>query len=103
MVTRVFEKIQLAKRALREITLLRHFNNHENVRQFCAVRAVHLCRFTDCWLDRHGRVWPGFQGNVCGAAVPSQSRSAAESNNDTSLLFSYLFMEPMEGKDLGCR
>lgn len=31
MVTRVFEKLQLAKRALREITLLRHFNNHENV------------------------------------------------------------------------
>jgi mitogen-activated protein kinase 7 len=31
MVTRVFDKIQLAKRALREITLLRHFANHENI------------------------------------------------------------------------
>ncbi|KAG6336041.1 hypothetical protein ID866_3040 [Astraeus odoratus] len=31
LVTRVFEKIQLAKRALREITLLRHFAHHENI------------------------------------------------------------------------
>ena len=31
MVTRVFDKVQLAKRALREITLLRHFSNHENI------------------------------------------------------------------------
>jgi len=31
MITKVLEKIQLAKRALREITLLQHFNNHENV------------------------------------------------------------------------
>ncbi|KAI6149816.1 kinase-like protein [Pisolithus tinctorius] len=31
LVTRIFEKIQLAKRALREITLLRHFSNHENI------------------------------------------------------------------------
>lgn len=30
MVTRATEKVQLAKRALREITLLRHFN-HENI------------------------------------------------------------------------
>jgi hypothetical protein len=30
-VTRVFDKAQLAKRALREITLLRHFANHENI------------------------------------------------------------------------
>jgi hypothetical protein len=27
----VFDKVQLAKRALREITLLRHFANHENI------------------------------------------------------------------------
>ncbi|CAE6388886.1 unnamed protein product [Rhizoctonia solani] len=32
LVTRLFEKIQLSKRALREISLLRHFANHENVR-----------------------------------------------------------------------
>lgn len=31
LVTRIFEKTQLAKRALREITLLRHFTNHENI------------------------------------------------------------------------
>jgi hypothetical protein len=31
MVTRIFAKATLAKRALRELTLLRHFNNHENV------------------------------------------------------------------------
>ena len=31
MVTRVFDKLQLAKRALRELVLLRHFNNHENI------------------------------------------------------------------------
>ncbi|EIN06099.1 Pkinase-domain-containing protein [Punctularia strigosozonata HHB-11173 SS5] len=30
-VNRVFDKIQLAKRALREVTLLRHFANHENI------------------------------------------------------------------------
>lgn len=33
-VTRVFEKKELAKRALREIVLLRHFNHHENVRAY---------------------------------------------------------------------
>ena len=31
MVTRIFAKTTLAKRALREITLLRHFSNHENI------------------------------------------------------------------------
>lgn len=31
LVTRVSERIQLAKRALREITLLRHFAHHENI------------------------------------------------------------------------
>ncbi|RKO84047.1 kinase-like domain-containing protein, partial [Blyttiomyces helicus] len=30
-VTKVFEKSILAKRALRELKLLRHFNGHENV------------------------------------------------------------------------
>jgi serine/threonine protein kinase len=30
MITRVTQKIQLAKRALRELTLLRHFS-HENI------------------------------------------------------------------------
>ncbi|KAH9965035.1 kinase-like domain-containing protein, partial [Lactifluus volemus] len=31
MVTRIFGKTSLAKRALRELTLLRHFSNHENI------------------------------------------------------------------------
>ena len=31
LVTRVTERIPLSKRALREITLLRHFANHENI------------------------------------------------------------------------
>jgi hypothetical protein len=31
LVTRVTDRIQLSKRALREITLLRHFANHENI------------------------------------------------------------------------
>ncbi|KAG9122373.1 hypothetical protein FRC07_001296 [Ceratobasidium sp. 392] len=31
LVTRLFEKTQLSKRALREISLLRHFANHENI------------------------------------------------------------------------
>ncbi len=32
MITRVFDKLILARRCLREITLLRHLNGHENVR-----------------------------------------------------------------------
>jgi serine/threonine protein kinase len=39
LVTRVFEKVQLAKRALREITLLRHFN-HENITGLIDVDAI---------------------------------------------------------------
>jgi len=31
LVTRVTERVQLSKRALREITLLRHFSHHENI------------------------------------------------------------------------
>lgn len=40
LVTRVFEKIQLAKRALREITLLRHFAGHENITGLIDVDAI---------------------------------------------------------------
>lgn len=40
LVTRVFDKIQLAKRALREITLLRHFSGHENVTGLIDVDAI---------------------------------------------------------------
>lgn len=45
MVTRIFEKVQLAKRALREITLLRHFNNHENV---CITYRLQLSSASKC-------------------------------------------------------
>ncbi|TEB36507.1 Pkinase-domain-containing protein [Coprinellus micaceus] len=40
MVTRVFDKVQLAKRALREVTLLRHFNSHENITGLIDVDAI---------------------------------------------------------------
>lgn len=40
MVTRIFEKTQLAKRALRELALLRHFNNHENITGLIDVDAI---------------------------------------------------------------
>lgn len=39
LVTRVFEKTQLAKRALRELTLLRHFT-HENITGLIDVDAI---------------------------------------------------------------
>jgi serine/threonine protein kinase len=39
-VTRVFDKVQLAKRALREITLLRHFSGHENITGLIDVDAI---------------------------------------------------------------
>ncbi|EKM81834.1 hypothetical protein AGABI1DRAFT_54872 [Agaricus bisporus var. burnettii JB137-S8] len=39
LVTRVFEKVQLAKRALRELTLLRHFT-HENITGLIDVDAI---------------------------------------------------------------
>ncbi|KAI5987042.1 kinase-like protein [Pisolithus albus] len=41
LVTRVFEKLQLAKRALREITLLRHFSNHENITGLIDMDAIY--------------------------------------------------------------
>lgn len=40
LVTRVFEKASLAKRALREITLLRHFASHENITGLIDVDAI---------------------------------------------------------------
>ncbi|KIY62489.1 kinase-like protein [Cylindrobasidium torrendii FP15055 ss-10] len=40
LVTRIFEKTQLAKRALREITLLRHFSGHENITGLIDVDAI---------------------------------------------------------------
>lgn len=40
LVTRIFEKVQLAKRALREVTLLRHFSSHENITGLIDVNAI---------------------------------------------------------------
>ncbi|ETW78989.1 hypothetical protein HETIRDRAFT_324063, partial [Heterobasidion irregulare TC 32-1] len=40
LVSRIFEKTSLAKRALREIALLRHFNNHENITGLIDVDAI---------------------------------------------------------------
>lgn len=40
LVTRLFDKVQLAKRALREITLLRHFTGHENITGLIDVDAI---------------------------------------------------------------
>ena len=40
LVTRVFEKIQFAKRALREITLLRHFSHHSNITGLIDIDAI---------------------------------------------------------------
>jgi len=40
LVTRVFEKLQFAKRALREITLLRHFSHHSNITGLIDVDAI---------------------------------------------------------------
>ncbi|CAA7267420.1 unnamed protein product [Cyclocybe aegerita] len=40
LVTRVFEKIQFAKRALREIALLRHFSHHGNITGLIDVDAI---------------------------------------------------------------
>ncbi|KIJ55660.1 hypothetical protein M422DRAFT_78639, partial [Sphaerobolus stellatus SS14] len=43
MVTRIFDKVQLAKRALREITLLRHFSTggHENITGLIDLDVLH--------------------------------------------------------------
>lgn len=51
MVTRVFDKVQLAKRALREVTLLRHFANHENITGLIDVDAVSP-DFNEMYVDK---------------------------------------------------
>jgi len=72
LVTRIFEKTQLAKRALREITLLRHFANHENITGLIDMDAISpdfqemfvfllLFMYAQCSLVRqihiHGGAW----------------------------------------------
>ncbi|KAF9482651.1 Pkinase-domain-containing protein [Pholiota conissans] len=49
LVTRVFEKIQFAKRALREITLLRHFSHHGNITGLIDVDAISP-EFTEIYI-----------------------------------------------------
>lgn len=46
-VTKVFEKAILAKRALREVKLLRHFSGHENVSDFSFSTFLVDCCFFD--------------------------------------------------------
>lgn len=57
LVTRVFEKIQFAKRALREITLLRHFSHHGNITGLIDVDAIspdftEMCVLCPCSMCR---------------------------------------------------
>lgn len=52
LVTRVFDKIQLAKRALREITLLRHFASHENITGLIDVDAISP-DFNEMYVSSH--------------------------------------------------
>ena len=49
MVTRVFAKTSLAKRALRELTLLRHFSNHENITGLIDVDGI-AESFNEMWV-----------------------------------------------------
>ncbi|KAF9530353.1 kinase-like domain-containing protein [Crepidotus variabilis] len=54
LVTRVFEKIQFAKRALREITLLRHFSHHSNITGLIDVDAISP-DFSEMYIIRSGQ------------------------------------------------
>ncbi|RKP06496.1 kinase-like domain-containing protein [Thamnocephalis sphaerospora] len=49
-VTRVFDKLILAKRALREIKLMRHFNHHENVIELIDVEILDPNSFNEIYL-----------------------------------------------------
>jgi len=49
-VTKIFDKTILAKRALREIKLLRHFNSHENVTSILDMEASSPRDFTEIYL-----------------------------------------------------
>ncbi|KAG0171262.1 Mitogen-activated protein kinase [Apophysomyces sp. BC1034] len=49
-VCRIFEKNILAKRALREVKLLRHFNGHENITSIIDMDIVNLQDFNELYL-----------------------------------------------------
>ncbi|KAI9218044.1 kinase-like domain-containing protein [Blastocladiella britannica] len=49
-VTKVFDKVILAKRALREIKLLRHFNGHDNITAILDMEVPNLTNYTEIYL-----------------------------------------------------
>ncbi|KAI8366168.1 MAP kinase [Blakeslea trispora] len=49
-VCRIFEKTILAKRALREVKLLKHFNGHENITSIIDMDIVNLQDFNEIYL-----------------------------------------------------
>ncbi|KAI9306928.1 MAP kinase [Cunninghamella echinulata] len=49
-VCRIFEKTILAKRALREVKLLKHFNGHENITSIIDMSIVNLQDFNEIYL-----------------------------------------------------
>ncbi|KAG2197419.1 hypothetical protein INT47_005672 [Mucor saturninus] len=49
-VCRIFEKTILAKRALREVKLLKHFNGHENITSIIDMDIVNLQEFNEIYL-----------------------------------------------------
>jgi mitogen-activated protein kinase 7 len=53
LVARVTERVQLSKRALREITLLRHFANHENITGLIDVDASSP-ELEEMWVSLNG-------------------------------------------------
>lgn len=68
LVTRVFEKVSLAKRALREITLLRHFANHENITGLIDVDAISK-DFNEMYVRPHLSM--SLYVNLCNLAIYS--------------------------------
>lgn len=85
LLTRVFDKLILAKRCLREVTLLRHLNGHENVRRRISnevSESTHsiLCLSADYRPYRPRRCGGQFQrdlhvyGANGGCVLPSSSR-----------------------------
>jgi mitogen-activated protein kinase 7 len=49
-VTRIFDKPILAKRALRELKLLRHFNGHENITSIIDIEIPEVSSFNEIYL-----------------------------------------------------
>ncbi|KAJ3065854.1 Mitogen-activated protein kinase [Podochytrium sp. JEL0797] len=62
-VLKVFEKSILAKRALREIKLLKHFNGHENITGLLDMDISDVENFNEMYVGV--LCWGGGVGNVC--------------------------------------